>query len=284
MKDVLILMGSAVLIRLLILPCTLKTDRYFSVMSVLYRTLNKRIHTIAAKFADNRAKSYVEEISIIDRTVDQIQAYKKPLFFIIPIALQAAACLFVYAGFLHKRSDWQTSFLWLRDISAKDPYYLLPPIFLISLIIRHNIVIPHKMKCALAVPDLLLFLFSLNRSAAFNIFVICLMFLSATQSVIVKQRYKFPSIADMPPPLLPAKLGGRTTELLSTSDNRNSSVIEHFDLREWLHSFKKKTSIFLYDDVLMSLLIGILFGIGGLILYLMYWAYFHWQIKREWLV
>jgi membrane protein insertase Oxa1/YidC/SpoIIIJ len=286
MKDIFMLIGCAVFVRLLILPCTLKTDKYFSVMNVLYKNLNMRIHTIAARFADNPAKSYVEEISAIDRMADQFQAYRKPLFLILPIVLQAAAffSIFLFLRFLHSESGWQIQFFWFRDLSAKDPYYLLPPVFLILLIIRHIIFIPHKMKWALALPDLLLFILSLNQPAALNIFVIVLIFLSTVQLMIIKQRYQFPSMADTLPESLSANPDGCFSERISASDNKNAPAVEPFVLNEWLLSFKKKTSIFLYDDVLVSLLIGIYLGIGGLIVYLLYWAYFHWQIKRDWLV
>jgi hypothetical protein len=70
MNGVLILVIIAVLVRLVILRFTLKTDKYFSVMSSLYIALDKRIKTIALKFAEDPKKAYVEEISAIDQILN----------------------------------------------------------------------------------------------------------------------------------------------------------------------------------------------------------------------
>jgi hypothetical protein len=52
----------AVFLRLIVLPLTLRTDKYFSVMRLMYRTLNKRIRSIAVEFANDPVKIYVEDI------------------------------------------------------------------------------------------------------------------------------------------------------------------------------------------------------------------------------
>lgn len=67
------------------------------------------------------------------------------------------------------------------------------------------------------------------------------------------------------------------------SDNNYYLIAENFSLENWLHHFKKKTSIFLYDDMLMSLLL-LFFGIAGILIFALYWSYFYWRRKREWLL
>jgi hypothetical protein len=276
MNGVLILVIITVLIRLLILRLTLKTDRYFSVMSCLYMTLDLRIKTIALKFAEDPPKAYAEEISAIDHILDQIQKYRNPLFFIIPIVLQAAICTLLYLT-RYLDSGWQVNFLWFRNLSAKDPYYLLSPILLIFLIIRHHVFVPHKKKFVMGIPVLLLFFLSLNWAASFNIFVICLIVLSTVQSSIMRYRYKSPSIA-----VLATKLSAKTdsgiVEPISDPGKKNDPIPESFNFKEWVHHFKKEASLFLYDEVLMSVILGL----GGIGIFALYWAYFYWRRKREW--
>jgi membrane protein insertase Oxa1/YidC/SpoIIIJ len=276
MNGVLILIIIAVFVRLLILRFTLKTDKYFSAMSSLYITLDKRIKTIALKFMEDPKNAYVEEISAIDCILNQIQKYKNPSLFIIPIVLQAMICTLLYLT-RYWNSGWHVDFLWFRDLSAKDPYYLLSPILMISLIVRHQIFVPHKMKFVMGIPVLLLLFLSLNWAAAFNIFAICLIVLSTVQSSIVRWRYKSPSFA-----VLLTKPAAKTdsgiVEPISDLDNKNNAIAESFDFREWVHHFKKKTSLFLYDEVLMSIILGL----GGIGIFILYWAYFYWRQKREW--
>jgi hypothetical protein len=271
----------AVFLRLIVLPFTLRTDKYFSVMLLLYRTLNKRIRSIAVEFAHDPAKIYVEEIFLFDTAMNQIRKYREPLLFIIPVVIQALSCFYVlaHAHYLHARTGWQTQSLWFRNISAKDPFYLLPFIFLVLLIVRHITFIPHKMKFVLGIPVFLLFLVSINRSAAFNLFVICLLFLSTVQSAIMKLRYRSPSIAELLPKLSSTKPDSRAVESSSIREYQNISGGGNFDLTEWLRDFKKNASIFLYDEILMSILLGI----GGIVQYLLYWSYFRWRRNREWL-
>jgi membrane protein insertase Oxa1/YidC/SpoIIIJ len=270
----------AVFLRFIVLPFTLKTDKYFCIMRSLYKTLNKRIRSIVVELAQDPAKTYMEEISSIDKAGHKIRKYREPILFIIPVVIQALSYfyLLLHTHYLHRRTGWQTHFLWFTDISAKDPFFLLPLIFLALLIVRHMTFIPHKMKFVLVLPALILFFVSINRAAAFNLFGICLLFLSAVQSAIMRLRYKSSSIAELLSKLSSAKPDSGAAESSSTGEYQSASGAGNFDLQEWLRDFKEKASIFLYDEVLMSLLLGI----GGIVQYLLYWAYFRWRRNREW--
>lgn len=267
---------TAVLIRLLVLPFTLKTEKHFAVMRLLYRNLNKCFQALPQKRIDNQIEIPFEEIYAIDKTLNHIQKYRRPLYFIIPIVFQATIGLFLLWAYSY--SNWKAEFLWISDISVKDPYFLIPLVFMITLIIRHYILFPHKRKFVLIVPALFLCFVILNRAAALPMYLICLIFISTVQTAIMRRRYAFSSAADLYHDLS-ALSRNSSAEMNSPAGDSNN---DYSNSREWLCSFKKKASIFLYDDVLMSLLAGFYLGLAGAVVFLMYWAYFHWRQKQEW--
>jgi len=144
---------------------------------------------IKEKFADDPARAYTEEISRIDQTLDQVNKYRRPFLFIIPIALQTLAVVLVAALFL-PGSEFQADLLWITDLSSHDPYYLVPVILLISLVIRHKQFLPHKKKFVLYLFAFIWCFFNLTAASGPLLFVISLLLLSTVQSSILDRRYK----------------------------------------------------------------------------------------------
>ena len=78
----------AVITRIVLLPFTIRTERYFSLIRNLFRTMDIRVNRI--KFSDDPAKAYAEEIYSIDLVLTENQRNKKTYLFVVPILVQTS--------------------------------------------------------------------------------------------------------------------------------------------------------------------------------------------------
>lgn len=253
----LIIIG-AVITRIVVLPFTIRTERYLFLLRALFRTMYIRVNVIKAKFTHDPAKAYTEEIHSIDNALSQNQDNKKRFLFIIPVLIQALVLSFVFAAFFGDENDFQSeAFLWIEDFSSHDPYYVVQLLFLISLIIKHRVFLPYKKKGLLYGLDFLLWFYFYNFPAGFVLFLTTLFFLSALQSFAIDSQSKKIPIANA---------------------DETASMSEDFDSEEWLLKFKNRGWLFLVDDVFLSLFLA-LGMIGAALIYL---GFFYWQRKKLW--
>jgi len=175
----------AVITRIVLLPFTIRTERYFSLIRDLFRTMDIRVNRIRAKFSDDPAKAYVEEIYSIDKVLTQNQRNKKPYLFVVPILVQTSIFLIFALPIL-------TNLLARNDSSSErhDPYYVLPLLFLVALIIKHRVFLPYKKKGLLYGLDAFLCFFFLNFPAGFMLLVTSFVILSSVQTFVLDSQSK----------------------------------------------------------------------------------------------
>lgn len=236
----------AVITRIVLLPFTIRTERYFSLIRNLFRTMDIRVNRI--KFSDDPAKAYAEEIYSIDLVLTENQRNKKTYLFVVPILVQTSIFFIVALPFLAS-----------NDFSSEsDPYYVLPLLFLVALIIKHRVFLPHKKKGLLYVFDAILWFFFLNFPAGFMLLVTSFVILSAVQSFVLDSQSK---------KVVPI-----------VNDRETTSMSENVDFKEWLLKFKKNGWLFLIDDVLVSVVLSMI----GILASLVYVGYFYLRQKRLW--
>ncbi len=242
-----IIMG-AVVTRIVLLPFTIRIERYFSVLRDLFRTMEIGANRI--KFSDDPAKAYAEEIHSIDKVLTQNQENKKPYLFVVPILVQTSIFVIVALPTLANivaRNDYS---------SEMDPYYVLPLLLFVALVIKHRVFLPYKKKGLLYVLDALLWFFLLIWPAEFMLLLTSFVILSALQSFVVDSQSK--------------------KGVPIANDGGTTSLSEDFDFQGWLLKFKKKGWLFLIDDVLVSLFLSLTMFLPTLI----YVGYFYWQQKK----
>jgi len=238
----------AVITRFALLPFTIRTERYFALLKDLFRTMQIRANQI--KFSDDPAKAYADEVYSIDKVLTQNQKNKKPYLFVVPILVQTSIFLIFTLPIIASmvaRNDYS---------SERDPYYVLPLLFLVALIIKHRVFLPYKKKGLLYGLDAFLCFFFLNFPAGFMLLVTSFVILSSVQTFVLdSQSKKVVPIAN---------------------DRETTSMSEDFDFKGWLLKFKKKGWLFLIDDVLVSLFLSLTMFLPTLI----YVGYFYWQQKK----
>ena len=232
----------AVITRIVVLPFTIKTERYFALLRTLFTTMDTRVNVLRSKFADDPEKAYAEEVYSIEESLHHNQNNKKPFLFIIPILIQTSILVVVWLNF------WG---------AQHDPYYVLPFLFLTSIVIKHRVFLPYKKKGLLYLLDFILAFFLLSFSAGGLLFVTSLLILSALQSFVLNSQSK---------------------PLLIANDNNTPSLSEEFDFDEWLLTFKKKGSLFALDDVVLSLFLSLV-AIPSLFFYI---VYFYLRRRGQW--
>lgn len=262
----LVILGALVL-RLLVLPFTLKTGLYFSTIVSLYNHLHVRMRKVNTQFAADPGRAYAEEIHGIDVTLQQVERYKKPHLFVFPIAIQTLVAGYVLWMFLYMKNQvldkqldhpaFPADFLWFKDLALKDPYYVLPNILLIVLIIKFKVTLPDRGKVLLCVLALFLWIVILNIPAGMILFWTSLIAMSTTQTFLLNRRYK--------PLAIECGEGG-------------PSKGADFDLDEWLIRFKKKAFLLVLDDVILSILLSCI----SIVPSLLYVGHFYWRYRTEW--
>ena len=262
----LVILGALVL-RLLVLPFTLKTGLYFSTIVSLYNHLHVRMRKVKTQFAADPGRAYAEEIHGIDVTLQQVERYKKPHLFVFPIAIQTLVAGYVLWMFLFMKNQvldkqldhpaFPADFLWFKDLALKDPYYVLPNILLIVLIIKFKVTLPDRGKVLLYV----LALFSMDSNIEYpsrDDFVLDKSDCHEHHSNVLTQ----------------SSLQAAAIECGDGGPSKGAD----FDLDEWLIRFKKKAFLLVLDDVILSILLSCI----SIVPSLLYVGHFYWRYRTEW--
>lgn len=131
------IMCVALLTRFVLIPLSFFARRRFSDIIEFEREHAQEISTINRQYKDNFVKKSEELAKFYERYgKSQSQKLTKmlPLLFELPVIFASYKILNNYISFYHA-----PFFLWVKDLSAKDPFFLLPILFGLSFVLRERI-------------------------------------------------------------------------------------------------------------------------------------------------
>ena len=105
-----------VLVKALLYPLTVKSMRSMQEM----KNLQPKVDALKARYGDDKEKMNQEVMRLY-------QTHKvNPLGGCLPLLLQMPVWLALYATLQTSVELYRQQFLWLKDLTAYDPYYILP--------------------------------------------------------------------------------------------------------------------------------------------------------------
>ncbi len=154
-------------VRVLVLPFNMMSYKSMKVM----QTLQPQMKAIREKYKDDQQKMNVEIMTLMKTNK------ANPIGGCLPMLLQFPIFLALYQVLGHSIELYQAPFaFWIQDLSAKDPYYVLPVLMGVTLFIQQkitpNTLDPAQAKVMMFMPVLFsFFMLSLPSGLTLYIFV-----------------------------------------------------------------------------------------------------------------
>ena len=177
------------LVRIVLFPLTYKS---FKSMQEMQR-LQPKINMLRERFK-NDAKRMNQEL---------MELYRKhqinPLGGCLPMVLQVPIFIALYNALINSVELWRAPFvLWIKDLSAKDPYYILPILmgasWLIQQIMTPTVGDPKQAKMMLLMPIVFTFMF-LNFPSGLVLYFLVSNLLGIGQQYLMNRQLKISSKA-----------------------------------------------------------------------------------------
>lgn len=171
-----------ILVRLLFLPLTLRGMKSMQAM----QKVQPQIQKLREKYKDNREKLNQEMMALF-------KTHRvNPLGGCFPILLQFPVFFALYAVLMNAVDLYQAPFwLWILDLSAKDPYYVLPILLGLSFLAQQKLTPstaePMTQKIMMIMP-IVFTVFMLNFPAGLNLYILTSTLLGVAQQLIINWR------------------------------------------------------------------------------------------------
>jgi YidC/Oxa1 family membrane protein insertase len=178
-----------VLMRIILFPLTYKS---FKSMQEMQR-LQPKINTLRERFKDD-SKRMNQEL---------MELYRKhnlnPLGGCLPMVLQIPIFIALYNALINSVELWRAPLIWwIKDLSAKDPYYVLPILmgasWVIQQIMTPTVGDPRQAKMMLMMPVIFTFMF-LNFPSGLVLYFLVSNLLGIGQQYLMNRQLKAPSKA-----------------------------------------------------------------------------------------
>jgi len=177
------------LVRIVLFPLTFKSFKSMQEM----QKLQPRINALRERYKDD-AKRMNQEL---------MELYRKhnlnPLGGCLPMLLQIPIFIALYNALINSVELWRAPFVWwIKDLSAKDPYYVLPILMGASWVIQQAITPsvgdPRQAKMMLVMPVIFTFMF-LNFPSGLVLYFLVSNLLGIAQQYLMNRQLKVSSRA-----------------------------------------------------------------------------------------
>jgi YidC/Oxa1 family membrane protein insertase len=174
-----------ILVRLLFLPLTLKGMGNMQSMQKIQPEIKK----LKEKYPEDRQKLN-QEMMLLMKTHKV-----NPLGGCLPILIQIPVFIALYAVLSNAVELYHAHFgLWIYDLSAKDPYYVLPVLLGLSFLLQQKLTptaVDSTTQKMMMVMPIVFTLFMLNLPAGLNLYIFTSTILGVAQQVVMNRRAKF---------------------------------------------------------------------------------------------
>lgn len=164
-----------ILINLLLLPLNLRSAQGMK----KYTEFQKKLEYISKKYKDDPDTLAREKTELISK-------YGMPMGGCLPKLLQLPIFFALNRVLSNSIQLYQAPFLWIKDLSSKDPYYILPIAIIISMVVQSSAGDPKQRFTMLAVA-LVFGAFASNFSAGLCLFILVGIVLMNIQTYVQKK-------------------------------------------------------------------------------------------------
>lgn len=151
-----------IIIRLIILPLTIKQYRSSKAMQALQPELQK----IRNKYKDNTQKQQEETMKLFQ------QHGVNPLAGCFPLLVQMPVLFALYHAIMRNPEISEHTFLWMK-LGDKDPYYVLPLLAALTTYIQQKLMssqTPAQMQALMVIFPILIFVMAMNFASALPLY------------------------------------------------------------------------------------------------------------------
>lgn len=166
-----------IIIRLIILPLTLKQYRSSKQMQALQPELQK----IKQKHKDDARKQQEETMKLFQ------QHGVNPMAGCFPVVIQMPVLIALYNAIMRNPEIFHDSFLWLQ-LGQKDPYFILPTLAAITTFVQQKFMsaqTPQQMQTLLFIFPVMIFVMSMQFAAALPLYWIYSNIFTIVQSYFI---------------------------------------------------------------------------------------------------
>lgn len=166
-----------IIIRLIILPLTLKQYRSSKEMQALQPELQK----LKQKYKDDARKQQEETMKLFQ------QHGVNPMAGCFPVVVQMPILIALYNAIMRNPEIFHDSFLWLQ-LGQKDPYFILPTLAAITTFVQQKFMssqTPQQMQALLFIFPVMIFVMSMQFAAALPLYWIYSNIFTIVQSYFI---------------------------------------------------------------------------------------------------
>jgi YidC/Oxa1 family membrane protein insertase len=156
------ILAVTIIIRLIILPLTIKQYRSSKQMQVLQPELKK----LKEKYKDDTKKQQEETMKLFQKNG------VNPLAGCFPLLVQMPVLIALYSAIMRNSEINQHSFLWMQ-LGTPDPYYILPLLAALTTFVQQKMMsaqMPAQMQSLLFIFPVLIFVMSMSFASALPLY------------------------------------------------------------------------------------------------------------------